>query len=74
MLSEIDLELWYCCLGLSTAARSIIDGIRSSEPARRVGGGKKNVTGRYPSRKMGRTVRFESHRLEFAVALELERR
>ena len=72
MLSKIDLELWYSGLGLSTGARSIIDRIRSSEPARRVGGGKSNMAGRYPSRKMGRTIQFESHRLEFAVALELE--
>ena len=72
MLSHVDLRLWYERLGLSEGARTIIERIRSSEPARRVGGGRSNVVGRYPSRKMGRTVQFESHRLEFAVALELE--
>jgi transposase InsO family protein len=72
MLSHVDLELWYRRLGLSEAARALIDRIRSSEPVRRVGGGKSNVVGRYPSTKMGRTVQFESHRLEFAVAVELE--
>ena len=64
--------LWYQRLGLSEDARAIIDRIRSSEPVRRVGGGKSNVCGRYPSRKMEKTIQFESHRLEFAVILEME--
>ena len=72
MLSAVDLILWYRRLGFSEDARTIIDRIRCSEPARHVGGGKSNVCGRYPSRKMGRTIQFESHRLEFAVVLEME--
>jgi putative transposase len=72
MLSSVDLMRWYQRLGLSEDARAIIDRIRSSEPVRRVGGGKSNVCGRYPSRKMGKTIQFESHRLEFAVILEME--
>ena len=72
MLSTVDLMLWYRRLGLPEDARTIIDRIRCSEPARHVGGGKSNVCGRYPSRKMGRTIQFESHRLEFAVVLEME--
>jgi len=72
MLSSVDLMLWYQRLGLSEDARAIIDRIRSAEPVRRVGGGKSNVCGRYPSRKMGKTIQFESHRLEFAVILEME--
>ena len=72
MLSHSDLSLWYQRLGLPEGARVIIDRIRSSEPARRVGGGKSNVPGRYPSRKMGKTIQFESHRVELAVALEME--
>lgn len=72
MLCQSDLSLWFQRLGLPEGAREIIDRIRSSEPARRVGGGKSNVPGRYPSRKMGKTIQFESHRVEFAVALEME--
>jgi len=72
VLSQSDLTLWYQRLGLSGDARTIIDRIRSSEPARRVGGGKSNVWGRYPSRKMGKTIQFESHHVEFAAALEME--
>lgn len=72
MLSQVDLALWYQRLELPEGSRAIIDRIRFSEPARRVGGGKSNVPGLYPSRKMGKTIQFESHRVEFAVALELE--
>jgi transposase InsO family protein len=72
VLSQVDLSLWYQRLGLHEDAREIVDGIRCSEPARRVGGGKSNVPGLYPSRKMGKTIQFESHRVEFAVAVEME--
>jgi putative transposase len=72
VLSPVDLSLWYQRLGLPEGARALIDSIRCSEPARRVGGGKSNVPGRYPSRKMGKTIQFESHRVEFVAALEME--
>src|SRR5712692_7455175 len=39
---------------------------------RAVGGGRANVAGRYPSRKMGVTIQFESHRVELAFLRELE--
>lgn len=32
-----------------------------SPPVRRVAGGRGNIHGRYPSRKMRRTIQFESH-------------
>jgi len=41
-------------------------------PSRRVGGGRSNVSGRYPSRKMGVTIQFESHRVELAGIYEME--
>jgi len=37
-----------------------------------VGGGRSNVSGRYPSRKMGVTIQFESHRVELAGVYEME--
>jgi putative transposase len=43
--------------------------VRQSDPARRVSSVKGNVSGRYPSRKMGRTIQFESHRNELAAIL-----
>ena len=51
----------------------MIQGIRAVGPNRRVGSGKNNVHGTYPSRKMGTMVQFESHRVQGAVVYEMER-
>ena len=72
MLTDVDLLAWYTKLGLAESARVVIDHIRSSDPARRVGGGRHNVSGFYPSKKMGVTIQFESHRVELAAVYELE--
>jgi len=72
MLNDVDLLAWYTELGLAERARVVIDLIRSSDPARRVGGGRRNVSGFYPSKKMGVTIQFESHRVELAAVYELE--
>jgi putative transposase len=72
MLTDVDLLAWYTKLGLAETARVVIDHVRSSDPARRVGGGRRNVSGFYPSKKMGVTIQFESHRVELAAVYELE--
>jgi putative transposase len=72
MLTESELSAWYSRLHISSPARSVIDQVRSSQPARQVGGGSRNVSGRYPSRKMGFTIQFESHRVELAGIYEME--
>jgi putative transposase len=72
MLNRDNLISWYKRIELSTQAQSLIDHVRSSAPTRRVGGGHGNVTGRYPSRKMGLTIQFESHRVELAAIYEME--
>lgn len=72
MLDEAGYLIWCQSLGLGPEAKELIDQIRSSPPARRVGGGRKNVVGRYPSRKMGVTIQFESHTNEFSAILEYE--
>ena len=72
MLSQEDLLIWSQRLGLSEASRAVIDRVRSVAPSRRVGGGRQNVSGRYPSRKMGVTIQFESHRVELAGIYEME--
>lgn len=72
MLTDVDLLAWYTKLELAERARKVIDHIRSSDPARRVGGGRRNVSGFYPSKKMGVTIQFESHRVELAAVYELE--
>lgn len=65
-------EQWLARLQISEAGQKIIEKVRSSEPSRRVGGGSKNVSGRYPSRKMGVTIQFESHRVELPIIYQLE--
>jgi putative transposase len=72
ILNENDLAAWCQRLNLNERARKIIDQVRSSEPTRRIGGGRSNVSGLYPSRKMGRMIQFESHRVELAAVYEME--
>jgi putative transposase len=72
MLLDDDFFAWAQRVGLSEEARAVISNVRSSAPARRTGGGCRNVSGRYPSRKMGVTIQFESHRVELAFVYEME--
>lgn len=72
MLTREELSAWYEQLQISPPARLLIDRIRASEPARRVKPGRSNVCGRYPSCKMGKTIQFESHRVELAAIYEME--
>jgi len=72
VLSRDDLLAIYQRLGLSDQARAAIDDVRCSDPARRVRSGRGNVSGRYPSKKMGVTIQFESHRVELAAIYEME--
>jgi hypothetical protein len=72
VLSEAELSAWFQRLEISERAIAVIQRVRSSDPARRVGGGRRNVSGRYPRRKMGGTIQFESHRVELAEIYEME--
>ena len=72
MFTESQLAEWYARNQIPEPTRSVIGRIRSSDPARRVGGGRRNVAGRYSSSKMGLTIQFESHRVELAAVYELE--
>lgn len=72
MLTQQEFDNWCLQLKLSDVQKSIIERIRTSPPSRVVGGGRKNVSGRYPSRKMGVTIQFESHRVELPKVYELE--
>ena len=71
MLSDQDFAAWAKGVGLSNEALSVVAHVRCSNPARRVGGGHSNVTGRYPSRKMGVTIQFESHRVELPTVARM---
>lgn len=72
MLTSSDFDQWCYRLNLSENAKREILNIRTSDPSRHTGGGKKNVSGRYPSRKMGLTIQFESHKVELACIYQLE--
>ena len=64
MLSDPEFEQWCAQLNLSHAAYALVAQVRAAEPVRRVGGRTANVCGRYPSLKMGKTIQFESHKVE----------
>ena len=72
MLDKKSFDDWFQCLGLSEAAREVIEHIRSSPPSRRVQSNGRNCSGNYPSQKMRGTIQFESHRNELARIYELE--
>jgi putative transposase len=72
-MSEQDQFLhWLRKLNLSERAERLIQQIRSSNPARLLQSGRGNVIGRYPSRKMGVTIQFESRKNELARIQELK--
>lgn len=72
MLSDREFGNWCQSLHLSEATKAVVQQIRSGEPVRRVGGGRRNVCGRYPSNKMGKTIQFESHKVELPAIEEYE--
>jgi putative transposase len=61
MLDDDAYLHWLEKSGFSDPTRTLLTDIRRSPPVRRVAGGRGNVHGRYPSRKMRRTIQFESH-------------
>jgi putative transposase len=72
MLSAEAFEVWCLEHALSDPATVILRQIRSSPPSRLVRSAAGNVSGRYPSRKMGCTIQFESHRGELAAIYQFE--
>jgi len=64
--------IWNQQLQLSLETVALITAIRESPPVRRVRGRANNVTGRYPSPKMGRSIQFESQ-VEFLAIYGMER-
>jgi putative transposase len=63
-LNPREFERWCQTLNLPAAAIEAIAKIRSAPPSRRVQGRASNVSGTYPSQKMGLTIQFESHKVE----------
>lgn len=67
-------ELWEIAgrLGLPAEAKRVVDSILRDSPVRAVRGGPSNVTGSYPSTKMGRMISYESRTAERTVIQDLE--
>jgi putative transposase len=72
MMDESDFSGWCRRLNLSMQAKTAVERIRTSPPSRGVQSGAGNVSGAYPSRKMGVAIQFESHKNELATIYRLE--
>ncbi|MBR8838553.1 MAG: DDE-type integrase/transposase/recombinase [Stigonema ocellatum SAG 48.90 = DSM 106950] len=72
MLTPEEFDNWFSCQNLPDTSKKVIQSIRLGEPARRVGGGRKNVSGFYPSKKNAKSIQFESHKVELPFIYELE--
>jgi putative transposase len=72
MMTQEEFNQWCVNQSLSSQARIEIERIRNSCPSRSVGSRCQNVSGRYPSRKMGVTIQFESHKVELPFIYQLE--
>jgi hypothetical protein len=72
MFQKTEFDSWCRSLGLSSETVALIESIRSSQPVRAARSSAGNVTGRFPSRKMGVTIQFESHKNELSFIREYE--
>jgi putative transposase len=68
-----EFHIWSQRLQLSQGTEALIAAIRSSPPVRRVSGRANNITGRYPSPKMGMSIQFESEHVELWAIYSMER-
>ncbi len=64
MLTDEEFRPWCQRLQLTSETEALIATIRESPPVRKVRGRANNVTGRYPSPKMGVSIQFESQHVE----------
>ena len=64
VLTNKQYQKWCDRLKLPKQTKEIVSKVRTSEPVRKVKGTARNVHGPYASKKMGRTIQFESHTLE----------
>jgi len=64
---------WCQHLGLTSETEALLASIRSSPPIRRVKSRAGNITGRFPSPKMGVSIQFESAHVEFWAIYAMER-
>jgi putative transposase len=71
-MNSSEFQHWCQTLQLKAATRDLITAIRTAPPSRRVQGRAGNVSGTYPSRKMGVTIQFESHTVELWAIYQME--
>ncbi len=72
MLSPQEFQQWNLRQKWNQTTIGVIADIRAAPPNRRVKSRAGNVSGRYPSRKMGLTIQFESHTVELAGIYQME--
>lgn len=73
MLTTEEFRAWCQRLQISPETETIIARIRSSPPVRKVRGRSDNVSGKYPSPKMQRSIQFESQHVELWGMYSMER-
>jgi putative transposase len=73
MLTTEEFRTWCQRLQISPETEAIITRIRSSPPVRKVRGRANNVSGKYPSPKMQRSIQFESQHVELWGCYGMER-
>jgi putative transposase len=73
MLTTEEFRAWCQRNEIGPETEAAIQRIRSSPPTRRVRGGTSNVSGRYPSMKMGCSIQFESQHVELWAIYAMER-
>lgn len=71
-MNPSEFQHWCQTLQLQVATRDLITTIRTAPPSRRVQGRAGNVSGTYPSHKMGLTIQFESHTVELWAIYQME--
>lgn len=72
MLEDYELLQLFEDCKYSVKARTEIKRVRSSDPSRRVRSARGNMSGSYPSAKMGFTIQFESHEDELPYIYQIE--
>jgi putative transposase len=73
MFTDDTFHAWCLHNTIAPETQAYIERIRSSQPVRKVRSRASNVSGRYPSRKMGRSIQFESRHVELWGIYEMER-
>jgi putative transposase len=73
VLTDDGFHVWCLQNRIPTETKAYIERIRQSQPVRKVRSRTSNVSGRYPSVKMGRSIQFESRHVELWGIYEMER-